>query len=583
VTALDAGHVEVVFNEAVTRSTAEDTDNYTIVVATLRGSARGNNAAGGGISVVAASLKSDNKTVDLSTQPMSVINYNLLISGVKDTHGNTISEGVSKGFTGSTDADNTDPELVYRKPGPGATNVGTASLIELTFSEPIQVNSLEAEFQLNSPPAVVNVTFYSTDNTHFSGAHDPLAVNTDYNIVVGGVLDLSGNPSPDYNWTFHTSAAVDNTPPTLVSSSPANLATNVPLSSNLVLTFSEAVDPNSFTPFFSPDLPGTAEWSIDARTLTFTPESGLAADTQYELEIFPGDVKDLSGNGNTQLFNVVFTTAASLQGGSIAGTISGDPNSTAAADPTGALVAMADGFPFAGGDVNVFGATNVAGNNTYTSRYLHDGTYYPLCIKNTHNDGELDPFLGDAIGLYGIDLAIGDQTPLTVDIVSGNDATGIDFPIYDPSAVYGRIDYEGQHSAESHTLYVGLFETAGFDPNTSTPVAFADLSWPLDQFYVINSIDAGGIANGNYYVGAYLDANDSGDFEPLNDPAGLFGGNPPTAINLSNGSDAANKNFPIQDALPGLRAGSVHWKSTPHAKWLKNLSDVVREAGLAAK
>jgi len=579
VTAVDAGHVVVVFSEAVTRASAEDTDNYSIVVAPSPLPSRGT-AAGGGIPIVAASLGSDNKTVDLSTLPMSTVNYNLIIQGVRDSHGNSIDEQVSTPFAGSNAADVTAPELVYRKPGPGATNVSTTSLIELTFSEPIQLNTLEAGFGMSSTQGVVPVTFSSTDNTHFSGSHDLLDTGEEYDINLSGVLDVSGNAATDYSWSFHTTTVADQTPPTLVSSIPANLATSVDVNSELSLTFSEAIDPNTFTPLLVPDVTGTASWSLDGKTVTFVPSPALDADTQYELEIFPGDAADLAGNTNTNLYSVVFTTGAALEGGSIAGTLTGDPNSTGAADPTGGFSAVADAFPFSGGPFNVYGATTVAGNNTYTNRYLRDfAAYYPLCIKDTGDDGLLDPLLGDAFGLYGIDLVVGDMTPLTVDITGGSDATGINFPLYDPTAVYGEVYYKGAYAAESHAVYIGVFEAAGFDPNTSEPVASTEASWPDSPFYVINSVEAGAIPNGNYYVGAFLDANDSGFFDPATDPAGLFGGAPPTAINLANGSDGIDKDILIGDPAPGLRSSAVQWKGkAPRTAWLRHLSDAVRAA-----
>lgn len=581
VTAVDGGHVEVVFTEAVTRASAEDTDNYSIVNAPSPLPSRGA-AAGGGIPIVAASLGSDNKTVDLSTLPMSAVNYNLIIQGVRDSHGNRIDEQVSKPFTGSNAPDVTAPELVYRKPGPSATNVSTTSLIELTFSEPIQLNTLEAGFGMSSTQGVVPVTFSSTDNTHFSGSHEPLDTNEEYDINLTGVRDVSGNAATGYSWSFHTTAVVDESPPTLVSSIPANLTTSVDVNSELSLTFSEAIDPNTFAPILVPVVTGVSSWSQDGKTLTFVPSPGLEADTQYELEIFPGDVVDLAGNANTVLYNVVFTTGTALEGGSIAGTLTGDPTSASATDPTGGFSAVADALPFTGGPFNVHGATTVAGNNTYTNKYLRDfGTYYPLCVKDTSDDGFVDPFLGDALGIYGADFALGDLTPLPVAVTGGSDVTGIDFPLYDPTAVYGEVDYNGAYAAESHTVYIGVFATTGFDPATSVPVASTEASWPDSPFFVINSIEAGPIPNGNYYVGAFLDANDNTTFDPATDPAGLFGGDPPTAISLVNGIDGIDKDIVMGDPLPGLRSSAVHWKGKgPRATWLRQLSAAVRAAQL---
>lgn len=208
VTAIDAGHIEVVFSEAVTRASAENTANYSIVATTIASSTREQStAAGGGLSIVAASLGSDNRKLTLTTTPaMLATGYSINIQNIVDRAGNPMGQPVEKAFAGSTAADNTSPALVFRKPADGATNVSVTDLIELTFSEPIQQSSLEASFGLSSGQGIVAVAFSTTDDTHFYGAHEPLALNLNYEIVIHGVLDYAGNPSSHTAWTFQTTA-----------------------------------------------------------------------------------------------------------------------------------------------------------------------------------------------------------------------------------------------------------------------------------------------------------------------------------------------------------------------------------------
>ncbi|HEX6791646.1 MAG TPA: Ig-like domain-containing protein [Candidatus Krumholzibacteria bacterium] len=583
VTAVDAGHIDVVFSEPVTRASAENTSNYSILIVVSPASPTA--SALGGQTVVAAALSGDGKKVTITTTPdMLGIAYDMWVENIVDEAGNTMGDPVVQRFTGSTAADNTAPVLVYRKPAPNSTNQSTTALIELTFSEPIQQSSLEQLFGLGGAQGQVPVAFTSPDDVHFYGDHDPLALNSNYDIVLHGVLDYAGNPSSHVAWTFQTTAVADKTPPALVSSTPANLATNVGVNAQLILVFSERIDAESFTPFFTPEITGTTEWSLDGKTLTFTPATPLPADTQFELEIFPGDVADLAGNVNTALFTVVFSTGPTLQAGSIAGTLTGDASSSSASNPAGALVAQATAFPFSGQPFSVLGAATAASNGAYTNQYLRDGTYYPLAIKNTVKDGFIDPYMGDAIGFYGVDYRQGDLSPDSVVIAGGSHATNINFKLYDPTAVYGTVDYNGVYVGESHSILVGIFETAGFDPATSQPVAGTEAYWPDFSSYVINSIDVGPIAAGNYYVGAFLDVNDDGDYQPATEPAGLFGGTPPDAVDLSSGKDAPNTNILLLDPTPGMNAAtSSHWKTTPHAKWLQNVSRAVREAQVSQR
>ena len=587
VTPVDAGHIDVRFSEAVTRASAENTSNYSIVPVV-----RATASSLGGQTVVAAALSSDGEKVTITTTPdMAGIAYNLNVQNIVDRAGNTMGDPMVKGFTGSTAQDVTAPVLVYRKPAPNSTNQSTTALIELTFSEPIQQSSLEASFGLGGSQGQLPVGITTSDDVHFYVDHPRLQLNSNYDIVIHGVLDIKGNPSSHTAWTFRTTSVADNIPPTLVSSVPANLSTNVDVNAPFTLVFSERIDPGTFTPFFTPEITGTKAWSTDLTTLTFTPLTPLPAGTQFELDIFPGDVSDLSGNKNTALFTVVFSSGPALEAGSISGTISGDPNSSSASSPTGAFVAAATAFPFSGQPFNVFGAASVASNGAYTNQHLRDGTYFPLAIKNTVKDSFVDPYLGDAIGLYGIDYAGGDASPDSVVIAGGSSTTNVNFKLYDPTAVYGMVTYEGVYIAQSHSIFVGIFETAGFDPATSQPVAGTEAYWPDFPSYVINSLDeaVGPIAPGNYYIGAFLDLNDDGDYQPATEPAGLYqtptpavGGTPPDPVDLSNGKDAPNSDIVLFDPAPGMNAtSSVHWKAAPPAKWLQNLSRAVREAQLS--
>jgi methionine-rich copper-binding protein CopC len=582
ITAADANHVEVVFSEAVTRASAEDTDNYTIILGTPHPVAQRKSgaAAGGTVSVFAASLQSDNKTVILSTGTMTATGYTLSINGVSDTHGNVIEEQLNEGFQGSNAADNTPAVITHRVPAPNATGVPIAVVIEVDFSEQVQFGSVDAGFSMSDGTNVVDVTLFTEDSVHFTASHDPLDLNTNYTIELTGVLDNSGNVTPDAEWTFRTTNVADTSPPTLVSSTPAHLTLNVDVNSNLSLTFSEPIEQNEFLPLLTPEVDGTATWSNGGKTVTFDPFNPLLDDTQYLLAIFPGNVQDLSGNPNTSLVSVVFTTGAALEMGSIAGTIAGDPNSDTADDPTGAFAVAATGFLFGSGNFTVQAVTTVAGNNTYNLMRLADDTYYPLCVLDSNDDEFLDPLSGDAIGFYGIDFVGGDVSEDSV-VVSGGTVSGINFPLYDPTSVLGAVSYKGFYADETHNIYVGLFETAGFDPNTSEPIVGTVTDWPNNPFYFISSLEVGPIPDGNYYIGAFLDANDSGTFEPAFDPAGLFGGAPPTAINLSNGNDAFEKNFMLVDPIPGASTTSARWPTSPHLPWLRTLGEKVRQAQLA--
>lgn len=112
--------------------------------------------------------------------------------------------------------------------------------------------------------------------------------------------------------TFTDGGGGDVTPPTLVSSSPANNATGVAVSGNIKLTFSENVTVNDASKFtLSGGAGSLTTASISASDAVVTiPYSGLTNSTSYTLSVAANAVKDGSNNMNAALSNISFTTAA---------------------------------------------------------------------------------------------------------------------------------------------------------------------------------------------------------------------------------------------------------------------------------
>jgi aldose sugar dehydrogenase len=140
----------------------------------------------------------------------------------------------------------------------------------------------------------------------------------------GGVSDLKVGPTDGYLYVLSISngaiykiiGAADSTPPTVVSTKPANAATGVEVSSLVTADFSEAVqNPTVTTSTFNLktnniNVPGSVTLSQDGKKATFSPSSSLVASTPYTATITTG-VKDLAGNGMASNKVWSFTTAAS--------------------------------------------------------------------------------------------------------------------------------------------------------------------------------------------------------------------------------------------------------------------------------
>jgi len=118
-------------------------------------------------------------------------------------------------------------------------------------------------------------------------------------------------------WTFTTGAAPDLTPPTVISTIPVNLATDVPVNQVISATFSKAmldttINTTTFTLFQgTTPIPGIVAYIAGSNTAIFTPTSNLVLDTVYTATITTG-VADLSGVFMVSNYVWSFTTAAAV-------------------------------------------------------------------------------------------------------------------------------------------------------------------------------------------------------------------------------------------------------------------------------
>ena len=565
VTALDATHIEVVYDEKVEENSAEDRDNYLFLEATTAAYS-GQTPVSPGDTLHVASVVLDNDGVTVTTtlwSSMSDAPYDYTITGVKDLSGNAITSGASGSFDGSAAPDQTPPTVVSHVPAAGATGVPVGQTVAIEFSEAMDYSSVAGAITWTGGGGPVSYDFDEQGSNIFSlHPQDLLQRNTSYTVTISGsAMDIAGNHLVQTSWTFRTTATIDDESPTLDSTTPADGATNVPVSTNIRLQFSEAIDPAGLDNIIvTPEIPdGTDSWSPDGSTITFDPDVDLEDDTQYVFLFPQGAISDLAGNPMEESLSVRFTTGANFPSGRIAGQLDGDPG-TAAANPAGAIVLISSVLIF---DYEEEGAppiegTDIAGTNgVYNVTGLADGMYWPVALKETNGDGELEPDMGDAVGAYGVDFGTGDTSADSVVVAGGALVGGIDFPLIDPSVIAGEVSYGGSAYADTwwqYNFYVGVFDEdpsgGDIEPITGTDGA----SLGNDPEYVVHQFDAN-LAPGTYYVGAYLDINGDTQFDPLNEPAGFYmdGGSLGT-VTIANGSDVFDVDIEILD--PALFSGA---------------------------
>ncbi len=568
VTATDYRHVVVVFSEAVDKPTAEHSNNYSFVEATLASTTEANDSRpglvpGDDLDVDGATLGSDGKTVTLYTSDQADADYNYSISGVKDLSGNEITTAATGTASGSVAPDNTAPTILARSPGVSETGVGIMQAIVVQFSEPVSPGNLVAAFSLTGPGGLVAVEMnQTTSNIYNFQALAALALNTTYTVTITtAITDYDGNNlAANAVWTFTTTSSTDNTPPTVLSTVPADGATNVTVGTDLTVQFSEDVSNSDLERVaLSPDLgDGVLSWAANGRSFTFDPDQDMENNTQYTLLIPEGEIFDLAGNVLEESIVVVWTTGAALETGRISGIVSGDATSPEATSPEGAAVLAStdDLFGETDGPPDIHGAAFAAANGSYSITNLDDNDYMIFSLLDSNGDGALDPMMGDALGMWGITPT--DEIPDTVTVSGGSHEQNVSFQLYDFSVISGVVSYAGTEyldGLESYDFHVGVFDTTGFDLGSLGEPAYGSESQSIvwqPQYalgYFWESLD-----DGVYYVGAYLDVNtgDGEGYNPAVDPAEFYQtGGELAPVTILNGSDGLDINLQLVDPVGG--------------------------------
>ncbi len=240
-------------------------------------------------------------------------------SPLEDTAGNSLTPG-SFTFTTGAAADTVTNNVSAWSFESGQTNLGTNFAPGLYFQKPINpidINTGTLLLYNNDSGKYIGGTVTVAPNGRsatFTPTY-PLLPDTYYRLyMAGGYYDMDGNYLNGANGYFTTGAGSDTTPPTVVSVSPANAATAVPLNGEVVVHFSAPISPDSVssaitvTPSGGSAIAGTATLQSDLVTFIFVPASTLQPGTVYTVAV--SGYSDMVGNAGTA-FTSTFTTAAS--------------------------------------------------------------------------------------------------------------------------------------------------------------------------------------------------------------------------------------------------------------------------------
>lgn len=211
------------------------------------------------------------------------------------------------------ETDGVCPEVISTIPLNEALGVPLRQIISATFNEemnPTTINTGTFIVTEANGTAVAGAVTYSGTTATFAPSSF-LKPNTTYiGRIKTGVKDVMGNAlQTDYVWTFSTGTLIV---PTVITTDPANNATNVPLNKTITATFSMPMDPLTLNNFTFIVNQGT---NVVAGTITyagsmvsFTPTAPLTLNTIYTVTVTNG-AKNLDGTPLASNYVWKFTTA----------------------------------------------------------------------------------------------------------------------------------------------------------------------------------------------------------------------------------------------------------------------------------
>jgi len=267
-------------------------------------------------------------------------------NGVVDLAGN-VSNFFSSSFTTAAVADTTPPQVVAVTPTNGATGIGRNVTVVLTFSKSLNPNTVNANTigLLANGTKMTNISFTrSPDNRIVTMSIVGLGVtlppsSTMAVLATSGVTDLSGNAVANFVSLFTTAGNFDTVSPSVVSQRPVTGASGVPLTSEVVLYVSEAMNAATIPGALHISqngvlVSGTTQVTDNGQVIQFTPSAPFQNNALIQA-FLDGTALDLDGNSLTN-YQGSFTTTAntSTVGPSIVDT---NPESVSGV-PTNAVV-----------------------------------------------------------------------------------------------------------------------------------------------------------------------------------------------------------------------------------------------------
>ncbi|MBP6237901.1 MAG: Ig-like domain-containing protein [Saprospiraceae bacterium] len=232
-----------------------------------------------------------------------------ITTGVKDIAGTTMAENYVWTFTTET---RISPTVISTDPTNNAINVSLNKIITAVFSVPMDPTTINGStFTIfdGATPVSGNVTYSGTTAT-FAPTNNLTAGTTYTATITSGVNNTDGTPmAENYIWTFSTGAVLA---PTVISTDPANNATNVSIDKTVTATFSVAMDPTTINTTSFTLYRGTTQVAgivtYSGTTASFNPTVDLVSGAIYTATI-SNAAKNVAGISMVNNYVWTFTTA----------------------------------------------------------------------------------------------------------------------------------------------------------------------------------------------------------------------------------------------------------------------------------
>lgn len=237
-------------------------------------------------------------------------------TGARGVSGDSLNAAFQWTFTTGNGSDATAPTIVNVSPSSGAVGVAANRSFTALFSEPLDgttVTTSSFTLKKGGVPVAGSVSYGFNQATFTPAAR--LDYSSEYTLTLtSDIKDLAGNALASVtSWSFTTGAAPDNTPPAVLSVTPADGAVDVSIHPSISVTLDEPLNSDtvtSSTVLLSQGgiaVPGTIAYS--GTTITFTPAFALSNSKVYRMTLQPV-IKDLAGNALGTQYNWYFTTEA---------------------------------------------------------------------------------------------------------------------------------------------------------------------------------------------------------------------------------------------------------------------------------